>query len=485
MRNLLTVLFLAFVFGCGAEPPSESQSPRRIAITQVTVVDVVNERLDSDMTVIINGDRIEAIDRTEESPLPVDADVVDGTGGFLIPGLWDMHVHLAQTDLPYRQEVLLPLLVANGVTGVRDLGGDIDELTKWREQIRRGELLGPRLVISGPMLDGPEPLWPSSLGVATEAEAREAVKLLAQAGADFIKVQSLIPRDAYLAVSDEAKNQGLPLVGHVPLEISTSDAIQAGQYGIEHMDDLAWDLSEKASELKATMIRFMAEGEWPNAAFLQLQQEAYATFDRALATDLYEELSANGVWLCPTLGVTRVYAFPQDPRLAADHRLRYLPPSWKEEHWAPAISSASQGLGPEHATMAQDTMQNHRRIVSELHEAGGGILAGTDTPSVPHMIPGFSLHDELVELVEAGLSPAAALRTATVNPAAYLGAEDSFGTVATGRLADLVLLEANPLEDIRNTQRIRAVVLQGKVLDRAMLDALLAGVETLAATPEH
>src|SRR5579859_7487065 len=231
--KLISHLVLFTLLASFAEAQS-ARDAKTLAITHVTVIDVTGAAPQPDMTVIVRGGRIAEI-KNSSRKTPKDAQIVDGHGKFLIPGLWDMHVHTNFGDwLPGGKEIILPLFVANGITGVRDMGGDLRLVKEWRDQIEAGTTLGPRMVISGPMIDGAPPHFPASVPVSTAADARKAVDDLKQGGADFIKVQSYIPRDAYFAVAEEAKKQGMTFVGHVPDAIRASEASNDGQKSIEH-----------------------------------------------------------------------------------------------------------------------------------------------------------------------------------------------------------------------------------------------------------
>jgi len=235
VKKIPLIALLAILTALTTSAQSNPQEPL-LAITHVSVIDATGSPAQTDMTVTVRGDRIVKIEKTSKSKLPKSAKIVDASGKFLIPGLWDMHVHTIFGEwIPGGREVSLPLFVANGVTGVRDMGGDLDTLLAWKREISAGTLLGPRMVIAGPMLDGPKSRFPSSLSIATPDEGRKAVDELKAKGVDFIKIQSFIPRDAYFAVVEEAKKQGLIFAGHVPDAVRAVEASDAGQKSIEHL----------------------------------------------------------------------------------------------------------------------------------------------------------------------------------------------------------------------------------------------------------
>ena len=408
---------------------------------------------------MITGDRISAIG--DNIPLPADARVVDATGKFLIPGLWDMHVHWYTRDT-------FSLFIANGVTGVRQMFGNSD-LLRWRDQIAKGSLLGPRMVVASPILDGPQPIWPNSIALHNEVEGRKAVRRVKDRGADFVKVYALLPRDAYFGIADEAKQQGMTFVGHVPNSVSPGEASDAGQKSIEHLTGILIACSDKETELRDKLVK----ADSPEARG-RIQATALETYDAKKAADLVARFVKNQTWQCPTLTVLRSNAYLGDENFRRDGRLRYIP-RLVQQRWSYRLANRSGGDN----AGAKTVLQKQFEIVGAMQKAGVPILAGTDTGN-PFCFPGFSLHDELALLVIAGLTPVEALRSATLSPAKFFGLDQTLGTIEQGKIADLVLLDANPLSDIRNTQRINAVVSNGRLFDRKALDKMLGEAEVAA-----
>jgi imidazolonepropionase-like amidohydrolase len=437
-----------------------------LVLRDVTVVDVESGRLQPGTTVVVEGQRITRIGPTRSVPAPAGARVVEGSGGFLIPGLWDMHVHMAFGDwFPGGKEIALPLFLANGVTGVRDMGGELDVLLEWRKEIADGTLAGPRLVVSGPMLDGAQPRFPSSIAVATPEDGRRAVQEVKRRGADFVKVQSLIPRDAVFAIADEAKKAGIPFAGHVPDAVRASEMSDAGQRSFEHLIGIFEGSSPKEDEF--------LKGEKSPGRFLE-------SFDASRAAALTAVLAKNRTWQCPTLVWERGGNLLEERDLLHDPLAKYAPAAWKDGTWKRFTDQIREWNVDDLATRRR-FVEKELEVVLAMHRAGVPFLAGTDTAAGVYVFPGFSLHDELQNLVRAGFSPLEALQTATLRPAQFLGMEDRLGRVAEGRLADLVLLDANPLDDVANTRKVRAVVANGRVFARADLDRMLCRVERRAA----
>jgi len=427
----------------------------------------------------MTGSRIITIGQTDTVRIPQDAQVVDATGKFVIPGLWDMHVHWYLKDY-------LPLFIANGVTGVRLMWG-MPMHHAWRKEIEQGTLLGPRLVIASPIVDGLNPIWRGSIAVGNAAEAREAVRQSKQAGADFIKIYDRLPRDAFFALVDETTKQGLRFAGHVPQSVSVVEAAEAGQHSLEHLTGILTASSTREDELRQAREDAWAhlpEGaRFPSRARTRpLTRMMLETFSPEKASALFAHFTRHHTWQSPTLTVLRSGAFLDDPTFRHDPRLKYLPAEVTAQ-WDPATDVRFKALTPEDFALARLVYQKQVELVGMMRRAGVEFLAGTDVLN-PYCFPGFSLHEELGLLVEAGLTPMEALQSATLNPARFLGKEQEFGTVEEGKMADLVLLDANPLEAISNTQKIHAVVVNGRLLDRAALDTLLAQAEA-AATQSH
>lgn len=450
-----------------------ADEPTPLVLTHVTLIDMTSAAPKPDMTVIVSGNRIERIGSSRTTPIPKYAQVVDANGRFMIPGLWDMHIHWYEQDY-------LGLFIANGVTGVRIMSGAPLHY-EWRKEIEAGRLLGPRMVIASEIVDGPKPFWPNSISVKNAAEARHAVDQAKQQGADFVKVYTFLPRDAYLAIADESKKQGIAFEGHVPLSVTAEEASRAGQKSIEHMTGVLEACSSKRDEIFNAAQADLADEEvsqkptfWgPHVE--ALRQTQLNTYNPERANALFASFKNNGTWQCPTLTLLRVLGYGDDPALTRDPRLRYMPPSVRDS-WDP---SKAYGETPQQFTLAKEEFDTERQIVGVMQQSGVGILAGTDTLN-PFIYPGFSLHDELEYLVQAGLPPMDALQTATLNPARFLGREKDLGTIETGKLADMVLLYANPLDDIANTKKIWAVVYNGKLYDHQALDQMLSQAEMLA-----
>jgi imidazolonepropionase-like amidohydrolase len=474
MRMLVSLrLLVVIAFFLLPKPVCIAQynpAPGPTVITHATVLNPGTSSVQRNRTVVITGARITSVSDKEKFQLPKNARVIDATGQYLIPGLWDMHVHSAFGDwFPGGRDIILPLFIANGVTGVRDMGGDVPVLMEWRKEIASGQIVGPRMVISGPMLDAYLPngklRFPSSIAVSTPTTAVAAVDSLKAQGVDFIKVQSVISHDAYLAAAAEAHKQGLPIVGHVPDKVRIQEVVEAGQKSIEHL----MGIFEGCSTQEDKFIK--GEG---NLKLLLTTQ------DPQRCDLLIKLLAQNQTWQVPTLAWQRGGTFLDQRDLKHDPLDKYVPAYWRDVTWHRFTDEMMPDLLRDPLALRQDYFAHNLQIVGAMHRAGVPFMAGTDTAPGVYIVPGFSLHDELANFVEAGFTPMEALQTATSNPAKFLGMEASFGSVEPGKIADLVLLSANPLEDIRNTRKISIVVANGHIFDRAALDQILTHVEAAA-----
>jgi imidazolonepropionase-like amidohydrolase len=423
-----------------------------LAITNVTVVDTTGAQPSRRATVLMTGGLITAIGAPQETHVPEGVISVDGTGKFLIPGLVDMHTHLS-----YLTERAFPVFLANGVTAVCDMGGDLEEIDRWRDEITKRARLGPRIVRAGPVLDGPRTEEGKyRVTVNNPEEGRRAVQDLKKRGVDFIKVYHFLSRDSYFAIADEAKKQGIPFAGHIPNGVSAGEASEAGQRSLEHTTVL----------LQSTIALQKKE----NRTSKELTAQAFDVLLGPQGAEWFKTMAKNGTWHTPTLVLARSFLLRSELAGAADERRKYVAAVTKE-HWE-KNNPVPQNVSATDMAERKQALQRMFEVVRAMRKAGVQVLAGTDPPT-RDIFPGFSLHDELGLLVEAGLSPLEALQSATLNAARCLGMSDRFGTVEKGKVSDLVLLDADPLVDISNTKTIAAVVAGENFFARPALDELL------------
>lgn len=455
-------------------------APYSLAIKNVTVVDsLAGER--GPVDVWFDGVLIAAI--TEAGVQPYRAlTEVDGSDRFLIPGLWDAHIHLSYaTDIDHT--VFFPLSLAHGVTSLRDTGGHLELLTEARRLALRDDT--PSLYVAGPLIDGAPKIYDGSnrflpdmaISISTVDEARSAVRELAEAGADFVKAYELLDPDVFRVVNNEAEALGLPVAAHTPLLMSAADAARAGADDMQHLRNLNFDCASSANELLAERIAMLAKREGKRGSELRSSVQA-ATRARAIADESVEAcdallsvLAESDTRQTPTLTINTFMT----ARLFDQQRWRdtfdLLPEPVRERWLADVEGLAERSPSQTQAALAQWSMD----MIVRLADAGVPIMAGTDAP-IALLTPGVSLHEELAMLVDAGLTPTQALHAATVEPARFFGLDDELGRIEPGYRADAVLLAANPLNNIRNTLSVESVVKAGVLHDRAALDALIAGV---------
>jgi imidazolonepropionase-like amidohydrolase len=460
---LLVVVTITSMTSCGMEPGEDGEGT--FAFVHANVIPMDRERVLADHTVIVRDGRIESVGPTSGTDVPRGTDIVDATGRFLIPALADMHVHLegeawnvmfppdeqfAPDDLDF--ERLLFLYVANGVATVEVMSA-LPEHVAVRDSIARGEMLGPRLVLSR-MIDGPGKAWPPPIAdwVATGAEGRQAVLDARQVGYDRMKVYSFLDPPTYDAILATAREVGMDVDGHVPYALSVERVVEAGQTHIVHSEEI---MKQAAGDYSRERIEY------------------FATI-----------LAESGTWVTPTLITSRnVLAILDDPASAlAPPESRYLHPM-DLGIWAFINTNLLQTIPQEQRVGLREGFEEFQQpLTLALHEAGAGLMTGTDA-LLPGCLPGFSVHDELGELVGAGLSAFDALRCSTTAPHEFLDETDQAGTIEPGKRADLVLLEADPLEDIANTRTIAGVMIRGTWLPGEEIEERLEALVSAAPTP--
>ena len=398
-----------------------------LAIAHVAVVPMDREVVLRDQTVLVRGGNIEAIAPSSSVTIPSGARVIDGRGLTIVPGLTDMHVHVTPEDFP--------ALLLNGVTTARELNGSPDHL-RWRSEVESGGRLGPRLIVSSPLLSGVPQRWRHIL-VTTDTAATRVVAEVAQAGYDFVKTYDGLSPETYAALARESRRRGLRVTGHVAATVGLAGVVAARPNSIEH----------------AQMILEAAGGH---------------DADSAAAMRAVDQLAGSGIWIVPTLAAYEALNLMRTPAMQE----RFLRPemayvdSSMREWWTGFRTDAPVPATPRQARRVVST----RYLVAMATARGIGILAGTDTPN-PLMIPGYSLHDELASLEAAGLSRYQVLGSATVEAAKYMGWDREAGTVTAGKRADLILVRGNPLEDLTVLRRVEGLVVNGRYLGREELEA--------------
>jgi hypothetical protein len=456
---------------------AQADSGEIVVIEHVTLIDGTGAAPRRDVTVVLVGERIAWAGVSGQVPGTGGARVIDGRGKFLMPGMWDMHTH--GSDL---EEIIPPLHLIHGVTGAREMWGYAENRAT-RDKIERGELLGPRIVLASSIVDGPVTLLgPPVTQVSTEAEARAMVRAAKAEGADFIKIYSYLGPEATRAIADESRVQGLRFSGHWPYKLSHTEVSDLGQHSFEHFFGASIHSSARRDEILAKLASTPFDPGAPRDFFnlaRQLEFEASSAYSPAAAQAYFGRLRHNGSWHSPTLTINRIVTQPAETR-RNDPRLKYVPLEVRDS-WAKGLERLAPKT-PEQIALQEAYYQATLRLVGVAHDAGVGLISGTDCMN-PYTFPGTGLHEELAFLVRAGLTPLEALKTVTGDAVRFLGRERTSGTVAAGKDADLVLLDANPAADIGNLATIDTVITRGRVLDKAQRGRMLAAVEAAANRP--
>ncbi|EQB07701.1 amidohydrolase family protein [Novosphingobium lindaniclasticum] len=458
--------------------PALAASQADVMIRHVTVIDVEHARTVAEQAVVLRGGDVVAVGKDREIAREWQArDVVEGKGRFLIPGLWDMHVHFGGgPDLIEENKALLPLYVAHGVTTIRDCSGDLpDQVLSWRGEIASGSLFGPRLLTSGAKIEGIKPVWKGTIEVGSKADVDSALtRLQDRDKVDFVKItDSTLEPQLFLYALSQAKARGLRTSGHIPMALTVGQAVDAGISSIEHLD-YAYKAGVKD---EAAIAADFAAGRIDRA---EANRRLNTGFDTATAMASYRDFARKGVFVTPTLNGSRIIAWLDADDHADDPYLAYIGPKlrktyeWRVERAAQADAAA---IAARHAHF-----ERMAAVLPLLEKAGVTVIAGTDAGFLNSFnYPGIGLHDELSLFVGKGLTPAQALSAATRAGPAWFGQLDRYGAVEPGKAADLVLLDGNPLKDIAATRAIRAVVMNGKLYDRAALDGMLAETRSKVA----
>lgn len=473
IRTLAAIL-LCFLFLVRCQPTGEVFEGA-LCIQNITTIDPTDGPREG-QTVIIKEGKILRISPTAELRLSDKNQIIDGTGKYLIPGLWDAHVHFAYMD--YLAPSMFDLFLLYGITSVRDTGGEIMFVKKWKDAALANPTDAPRVMIAGPLLDGMPNVYdgsdpghpPLSIGSGSVEALEKLILRLDSLGVDFLKAYEMLSPEQYYKVMEMAKRLGLKVTGHVPLSMDVIGASNAGLNSMEHMRNLEISCASNAEELLIQRHTMMKKGKNLPGGVLRssihaAQREvALKNYDDNKANEILQVLLKNQTWQIPTLALN-----------TGQTRMPYGRPEWQESFtYLPDTVEAmwkkiTSAVDPSEVTGFRKQYSDWMLMMAgKVHKAGIPMMAGTDTP-IGFLTPGLSLHEELVVMTEAGISPAEALKTATVNPAKYFNLENELGSIKESYWADLLILDANPLEGIRNTQKIFGVIKQGKYYNQAML----------------
>lgn len=467
------------IAGCAASRVRVPVEPTDLALRGVRLVDSVAGTVSGPQDVLVRGGRIVAVHPSREAASEA-RQVIDGQGKYLMPGLWDMHVH-------WYDETSLPLFTLNGVTGIRMMRGEVVHYA-WRAKGIEGTPAAPRMHLASPLVDGTPPASQPSFEVDTPARAREVVSRVADSAADFLKVYDKLPRDAYLALVEEATRRDVRVEGHVPIAVSWQEAAALGvQRSFEHLHSLPIWAASDPTRLHRRWRDYYAGVDYNRGLSrddrlesASIHADAYDNFDPARLQDLSATLRSKRIWQAPTCILWQARDTKLPAEYEQDPRMR-LVPGWMRGFWSgwlsqdPEVQAVEAGLNRRRTAYCLDRIR-------DFQQAGVPLLAGTDV-MMPYVFAGTGLHDELALMVQAGLTPAQALVTAGAGPAEFMGRDD-VGNLRVGALADLVLLDADPLADIQAVRRIHGIVAGGQWIGPVEREQALARIARITAAPQ-
>ncbi|MHA1979401.1 MAG: amidohydrolase family protein [Candidatus Hodarchaeales archaeon] len=439
-----------------------------IAFIDVNVIPMDEERILEHQTVLVQNKRIIKMAPTEEVVLPEHTLKINGTGKYLLPGLADMHTHLMNT----REFLLLSL--AFGVTTIRCMWGE-EYILQVRKQIQQGKILGPRIYTTGPLIDGVPPIFGGSAVVESREEAEQIVDMHYTAGYDAIKILVTLEQEIYQTILKAAQTRNLPVVGHIPYKMRLEEAMKAGQSSVEHLDGYLQMIQANDSPVNPKMFQTIPD-------LFKAFKDLVNFVDLKKLPTAAKKTAEAGIWHCPTQIVKeRMVPYEQAQINIKESHIKYVPP-FIRAIWDPSKDFRVRNLTKEDWELRYQQKEIHKKIIKSLDEHGANILLGTDFPN-PFVVPGHSIHEELQLMVDAGLSPYNALKTGTWNAAAFVNALEIFGTVTEGKIADLLLLEANPLQEISHSRQIAGVMVQGQWLTKDVLSKKLVELEDIYILP--
>lgn len=477
VNKILLLLLISIMCACQT---NETFFEDAICIQNISTIDPT-DGLKENRTVVIKEGMIHKVVHSDSLTLSKENTIIDGSGKFLIPGLWDAHVHFA-----YIEDLapsMFDLFLSHGITSVRDTGGKVDFVKQWKDKALANPTDAPRVMMAGPLLDGEPNVYDGSdarhpelsVGLNTIEDVSSAITLLVDKDVDLLKAYEMLTPEQFMRATELAKENGLKITGHVPLSMDVIGASNAGLNSIEHMRNLEISCASNAEELweqRGQMLKNeknLSGGDLRSSIHTAQREVAIKNYDESRANKVLQVLKKNDTWQIPTQALNTSFTRRYFERADWLESFSLLPENIGE-NWL----ENSKTLAKMETPAAKEAWnQWNFMMVKKIHETGIPIMAGTDTP-ILLLTPGLSLHEELVVLVEdVGMSALEALRSATINPAKYFNMENELGSIKENMLADLVILDANPLENIQNTKKINSVIKQGKLYDRKTLDNII------------
>jgi imidazolonepropionase-like amidohydrolase len=461
-----SLFFILLAFNSNAQ-----QKRADLIINNVNIIDVVNNKIIPNCYIAIQKNKIVEISSVSLNKAYASNETIDATRKYIMPSLWDMHVHFGGDTLKAENKMLLPLYIAMGIGHVRDCAGDISlDVIKWKNEIAKGELLGPSIFTSGPKLEGINSIWPGDLEIADEKELTKALDSLQKLKVDFIKItDNTLAPDLFLKSIIAARKRGWKVTGHIPSTINVEIFSKNGLSAIEHIGYLQRAASKNEDSITKLRAANKISSKEANELYLK-------SFDRTIAIAKFKQLAANGTAVVPTINGSFITTYLDKTSHANDDYLRYLGPALKRTYnWR--IDRAAKD-NAEAIAVRHQNFEAAANLLPLLYNSGVTILAGTDAGYLNSFnYPGLGMHDELAIMVKYGLTPQQALICSIVNGPVFFNQSKEYGSISKGKNADLLILNANPLIDINNTKKIDAVINKGKYLSRKMLDQLLSDTE--------
>ncbi|MBK5279605.1 MAG: amidohydrolase family protein [Bacteroidia bacterium] len=477
VNKFIVAFFLAFLFFECTAPSVFFEDA--LCIENISTIDPV-VGLKEHQTLIIKDGKILRIASTSDLKLSKKNTIQDGAGKYLMPGLWDAHIHFGYIEA--LAPSMFDLFIAYGITSVRDTGGRLEFVKYWKDLALANPTDAPRVMIAGPLLDGMPNVYdgsdaehpPLSVGLPTVYDVSKQVSMLDSAGVDFLKAYEMLTPEQFAVITKYANENKLKVSGHVPLSMDVISASNGGLNSMEHLRNLELSCATNSKELLAQRLQLLNDGRKDPGGKLRSsihqaqRQTAIENYDEQKANEILNVFAKNQTWQIPTLTLYTVFITKPFMQDQWQKSFTYLPDSISQV-WNASIEKVMNSEVP---TFSRQYSKWMSAMVGKINRAGIGIMAGTDTP-IGYLTPGLSLHEELELLVSSGLTPLEAIETATLNPARYFNLENEVGSIKETMWADLLILDANPLESIGNTKRINAVIKQGKMYDRAKLDQVL------------
>lgn len=480
MKNIMLFLFISSFFACANQEVFKDST----CIQNISTIDPI-DGLKENQTVIIKDNKISKIVNSDAITLSAGNKIVDGSGKYLIPGLWDAHIHFA-----YEEELapsMLDLFLSFGITSVRDTGGEIGFVNKWKKKAQEQPQDAPRVMIAGPLLDGLPNVYdgsapsrpPLSVGLGTMENVEKQIKLLDSLDVDLLKAYEMLTPEQFTFIAGFAKSNGLPLTGHVPLLMDVIQASNAGLNSMEHLRNLELSCASNSDELLQQRIKLMEDGKNDLGGILRSRihsaqrKVAIENYDQDRATKVLDVLLKNDTWQIPTLALNNSVTQRPFAKKEWTDTYEYMPDQIAKR-W---LENGANALERDVSDFQKTYTKWQLNMVGQMNKKGIQIMAGTDCP-IYFLVPGRSLHEELVMLSKSGLSPLEILKTATYNPAKYFNMQDRLGKIDEGFIADLLILDANPLDKIENTMTINTVIKDGKFHNRTDLDRRLEKLKT-------